>query len=123
DENSSEYLEADMDVLRAADFEQSGKVSRRVFVQGIGFVSVGLLTGLFGGCEPIIDAIANRPVRRRLRTGTPEVDADINTYRAAVAAMKALPAGDPRNWNAQSTIHGTAGVSFNFCEHNSDHFF
>jgi len=121
--DSSVCLEADMNVLRAADFDLTGKVSRRVFVQGIGFVGVGLLTSLFGGCEAIIDAINNRPVRRRLRTGSPEVDADINTYRDAVAAMKALPAGDLRNWNAIAAIHGTTLGGFNFCQHGTAHFF
>ena len=29
--------------------------SRRVFVQGLGFVSIGLLMGTFGGCEKIIE--------------------------------------------------------------------
>jgi len=51
--------------------------SRRVFVQGLGFVSIGLLMGTFGGCEKIIEDIKNRPIRRRLRTGSAEVDADI----------------------------------------------
>ena len=97
--------------------------SRRVFVQGIGFVSLALLMGTFGGCEKIIEDIKNRPIRRRLRTGSAEVDADIAIYRDAVTAMKALPAGDPRNWNAQAAIHGTAPCCFNFCEHNTDHFF
>ena len=97
--------------------------SRRVFVQGLGFVSLGLLMGTFGGCEKIIEDIKNRPIRRRLRTGSAEVDADIAIYRDAVAAMKALPASNPISWAAQATIHGTAGCCFNFCEHNTIHFF
>ncbi len=96
--------------------------SRRVFVQGIGFVSLSLLMGTFGGCEKIIEDIKNRPIRRRLRTGSAEVDADIAIYQDAVAAMKALPGSDPRSWTAQAAIHGV-GCCFNFCEHGTTHFF
>ena len=96
--------------------------SRRVFVQGIGFVSLSLLMGTFGGCEKIIEDIKNRPMRRRLRTGSAEVDADIAIYQDAVAAMKALPGSDPRSWTAQAAIHGQ-GCCFNFCEHGTTHFF
>lgn len=107
-------------ILQGWDFTH---LNRRVFVQGLGFISAGLITGLLGGCEPIIDAINNRPVRRRLRTGSADVDADVTTYRDAVTAMKALPASDPRSWTAQAAIHGTISGGFNFCEHGSDHFF
>jgi tyrosinase len=112
-----------MEVLTPADFaDQHNTVSRRVFIQGIGYVSMALLLGTLGGCEPIIDAIKNRPVRRRLRTGSPEVDADIDTYRQAVTAMKALPASNPTSWAAQAAIHGVT-TQFNFCEHGTVHFF
>ena len=62
-------------------------------------------------------------MRRWLRTGSAEVDADIAIYRDAVAAMKALPASNPISWAAQAAIHGTAPCCFNFCEHGTDHFF
>jgi tyrosinase len=100
----------------------SENLSRRVFVKGLGFVSIGLLLGTLGGCEQLAEAIRNRPMRRRLRTGSAEVDADIATYKQAVTLMKALPASDPRNWTAQATIHGVP-AHFNFCEHGTDHFF
>lgn len=106
----------------SAELTSSDSLSRRVFVQGLGFVSLGLLMGTFGGCEKIIEDIKNRPIRRRLRTGSAEVDADIAIYRDAVSAMKALPAGNPISWAAQAAIHG-AGCCFNFCEHGTDHFF
>ena len=32
-------------------------------------------------------------------------DRNLQTYRAAVTAMQALPASDPRSWQAQATIH------------------
>jgi tyrosinase len=106
----------------ADELTTSNNFSRRVFVQGLGFVSISLLMGMFGGCEKIIEDIKNRPIRRRLRTGSPEVDADIATYRDAVTAMKGLPGSDPRSWTAQAAVHGT-GCCFNFCEHGTDHFF
>jgi len=115
-----------MEILKPADFANDrnplNPVSRRVFVKGLGFISSALLLGLMGGCEPIIDAIKNRPIRRRLRTGSPEVDADIDTYRQAVTAMKALASNNPTSWAAQAAIHGVA-AHFNFCEHGTDHFF
>lgn len=97
-------------------------LSRRVFIQGLGFVTVGMLMGTLGGCEELAEAIRNRPTRRRLRVGNAAVDADIATYRHAVELMKALPASDPRSWTAQAIIHGTA-AGFNFCEHGTNHFF
>jgi hypothetical protein len=103
----------------------SNDLNRRVFIQGLGFVSIGLLLGTMGGCEKIIEDINNRPIRRRLRTGSPEVDADIAIYRDAVKAMKDLDSSnpsDPRSWLNQATIHGVP-AHFNFCEHGSDHFF
>ena len=115
-----------METLTPKDFVVDldlGKPSRRVFIQGLGFVSVGLLMGSLGGCETLIDAIRNRPIRRRLRTGSADVDATIAIYRDAVTAMKGLAAGDGRNWDAQAAIHGTANVGFNFCQHGTVHFF
>lgn len=118
-----------METLTAADFvEESNHTSnpgRRVFIKGLGFVSVALLLGTLGGCDQLADAIKNRPTRRRLRTGSAEVDADIATYRQAVTLMKQLdqtnPA-DPRSWKNQAAIHGTV-AGFNFCEHGTDYFF
>lgn len=97
---------------------------RRVVLRGMGAVSVALLSGtLLGGCESLLRQIANRPMRRRLRAGSPEVDADIATYRQAVSLMKGLPAGNPRSWAAQAAIHGTVAGGFNLCQHGTDHFF
>ena len=98
-------------------------MNRRVFVKGIGLVSASLLLGTLGGCEELAEEIRNRPTRRRLRTGSPEVDADIATYRQAVTLMKGLPSSDPRNWAVQAAIHGTALGGFNLCQHGTPHFF
>ena len=100
----------------------STDINRRVFVKGVGFITVGVLMGTLGGCEDLAEAIRNRPVRRRLRTGSAAVDADIATYRQAVELMKALPASDPRSWTSQAAIHGSA-AGFAFCQHGTQHFF
>lgn len=71
------------------------------------------ITGLaLGGCETLLEQIRNRPMRRDLAT-LPANDPIIDTYKAAVAAMKALPVSDPRNWTNQAAIHQ------NFCPHNN----
>jgi tyrosinase len=47
----------------------------------------------------------------------------IVSYRKAVAAMKALPASDPRSWTYQAAIHGTlttpVQTAWNTCAHGS----
>ncbi len=99
---------------------------RRVFLKGIGYVSLGLLLGTLGGCEALEESIRNRPIRRRLRTGSVEVDADIAIYAEAVRLMKELNStapADKRGWNKQSAIHGVNNVDFTFCHHGTDHFF
>ena len=97
---------------------------RRVFIKGLGYVSASLVMAtMFGGCEKIIKQIKERPVRRRLRTGSTLVDNDIAIYRDAVAQMRALPASNPRSWAAQAGLHGTVSGGFNFCQHGTDHFF
>jgi len=117
-----------METLLPSDFEDlnpGSSLSRRVFIKGLGFVSVALLMGTMGGCDKLAEAIRNRPTRRRLRTGSPEVDADIATYKQAVTLMKDLDntnPGDTRSWKNQAAIHGVVG-HFNFCEHGTDHFF
>jgi tyrosinase len=105
------------------DLFSTGNVSRRFFVKGLGFVSLALLSTTLGGCEKWFEQIKNRPMRRRLRTGSPEVDADIATYAQAVTLMKALPAADKRSWAYQAQIHGTIGGGFNLCQHGNNHFF
>jgi tyrosinase len=104
-------------------FDWNRAMHRRLFIKGMGWVSGALLLSTLGGCEGCIEKIKNRPIRRRLRAGSPEVDAVIATYKQAVTAMKALPATDPRSWSAQAGIHGTVAGGFNFCQHGSNHFF
>jgi tyrosinase len=115
-----------MDELSLGLFEDesSNELSRRVFVKGLGLVTVGLVLSTIGGCDldKLLEAIANRPTRRWLRTGSPEVDADIATYRQGVTLMQGL-GGDSRSWNNQAGIHGTVAGGFLWCQHYTDHFF
>ncbi len=94
-------------------------VGRRAALDRLGRLgALSLLGGApfaLGGCEALLERIRNRPIRRSLRT-LPDNDPVIQTYRAAVAAMKALPASDRRNWNAQAQIH------FDFCPHGNWYF-
>jgi tyrosinase len=98
-------------------------VDRRIFIKGVGVASTALITATLGGCEALHEQIENRPVRRRLRTGSADVDAMIAIYKDAVVAMQALPGSNPRSWEAQSGIHGTVNGGFNFCQHGTSHFF
>jgi len=96
---------------------------RRGFLKGLGGAALGLfVASTLGGCESLLEAIRNRPVRRRLNAANAAVQLDVQTYRAAVAAMQALPAADPRSWAAQAAIHGTVAGGFNLCQHGTPHF-
>jgi tyrosinase len=87
--------------------------SRRTVLAALAQASLLGLSGLtLGGCEHIRRKIAQRRTRRDLATLAAN-DPIIETYRAAVAAMKALPASDPRSWNRQAQIH------FDFCPHSN----
>jgi tyrosinase len=83
---------------------------RREFVQSVVTGVAGLSMIGCDGCEKVLQDIANRPIRRSLATLAAN-DPIITAYRAAVVAMRALPAGDPRNWTKQAQIH------FDFCPH------
>lgn len=92
----------------------NAQLSRRSVLRGgVSLSALGLLAAT-GGCESIKDAIANRPVRKRSTSAAAATD--MATYAAAVTAMKALPASDPRNWLAQANIHQ------NFCPHGNWYF-
>lgn len=83
--------------------------SRRDFLRGGASLSALALLAATGGCEALRDAIRNRPIRRDVTTAAAANDVAI--YGDAVAAMKALPSSDPRNWTNQAEIH------LNFCPH------
>ena len=87
--------------------------SRRAVLATLAHAALlGLGGATLGGCEHIRRKIAQRRTRRDLATLAAN-DPIIETYRAAVAAMKALPASDPRNWNRQAQIH------FDLCPHSN----
>jgi tyrosinase len=85
--------------------------TRRSFIRRT--ASWAALAGLgpfLGSCEGCLERIRNRPIRRSLAT-LPDNDPIIETYREAVAAMKALPGTDNRSWTRQAQIH------FDHCPH------
>jgi hypothetical protein len=95
---------------------------RREFLRQLGMGSAFMLFALqFGGCEEIIDAIKNRPTRRRITPGSPEAQAMMELYKEAVSQMKGLSAADGRSWVKQASLHGTASA-FTFCKHRTSHF-
>ena len=90
-------------------------LSRRNFMKGAAGLGALTILGLTGGCE-IFEAttkrIQNRPIRRNISSLAAN-DPIIQTYKDAVAKMKALPMSDPRNWTKQAQIH------LNHCPHNN----
>lgn len=70
---------------------------------------------LLGGCELLAEKIRNRPLRRNIAS-LANNDPIIQAYRTGVAAMKALPDSDGRNWNRQAKIHA------DFCPHGNWYF-
>nr|NUR36718.1 tyrosinase family protein [Sphingomonas sp.] len=57
-----------------------------------------------GGCDKIFEKIKKRPVRRDI-SGLASNDSILQTYRDGIAAMRALGAGDRRNWRTFAAVH------------------
>jgi tyrosinase len=95
--------------------------SRRIFVKGVGLIAGSWLLGTLGGCECLLKEIEHRPTRRRVRTGSSEVDRDVAHYTQAVQAMMAP--SSTVTWAAEAAIHGTIAAGFIYCQHGNDHFF
>ncbi len=98
-------------------------INRRLFIKQSSLSTIALLsTSLFmGGCEDFFKAIANRPVRRRIRNSA-KAQEMIDIYRTAVSIMKGQGAGglaptDNRFWSKQAQIHQ------DFCPHGNWFFF
>ena len=83
---------------------------RRAFVGGAGVLGAAMLGTLRVSVGK--GAIGTRRSVRSMRANDP----DLAAYRRAVAAMKALPASDPRNWNRFAAIHAS------FCPHGNWYF-
>ncbi|HWN11268.1 MAG TPA: tyrosinase family protein [Pyrinomonadaceae bacterium] len=84
--------------------EDFGLFSRRDFMKGAGALGITGLALWSGACESACKKIKERPTRRNIANLAAN-DPIIQTYKDAVAAMKALPATDGRNWNKQADIH------------------
>ncbi|QDT02390.1 Tyrosinase [Rubripirellula lacrimiformis] len=73
------------------------------------------------------DGVKEARVERRVRRNIRSLDeAEIETLRRGIDAMKSRPASDPTSWAFQANIHGTFTGSnplFNQCQHGTDHFF
>ena len=82
-------------------------LSRRAFLAGSSALTIA--------GSPIEVRAQGGGMRRSVR-GMSLDDADLAAYARAVAAMKALPASDPRNWNRFADIHR------NFCPHGNWYF-
>ncbi len=85
---------------------------REVLISG-GVVGAGLIAADF----PITKAFAAAPPLRQSLKGMAWNHPILETYRDAVAQMKAKPAADPFNWTKLAHIHGTNPNQFHFCPH------
>jgi tyrosinase len=88
---------------------QAAGLNRAEFMTSIATLGLALATG---GCEQILQQIANRPTRRNIANLAPN-DPILQAYRSAITQMQALPSSDPRNWTKQAQIH------LNHCPHNN----
>ena len=101
--------------------------SRRQFITVAGTIAAwGIASAHAGTCKR---RRRSGSLQRRLLASSLRVRPDIaslseeqlGSLRNGVAAMKALPASDPRSWRFQANIHGTLGPAtsplFNQCEH------
>ena len=78
------------------------------------FVAAASAFATFGAIREI--GAQGRAVARRSISAMAANDPDLVAYRRAVAAMKALPPADPRNWYRFANIHR------NFCPHGNWYF-
>jgi tyrosinase len=95
--------------------EELALFSRRDFLKSVGALSAAGFALWAGGCESCSMQIANRPTRRNI-SNLAANDPIIQTYKAAVAAMKGLDTSnpsDPRGWSNQANLH------FNKCTHSN----
>jgi tyrosinase len=83
-------------------------LNRRAFVTGASALA------MLGGIRASVGQGATG-TRRSVR-GMTANDPDLAAYRRGVAAMKALPASDPRNWTRFAAIHAS------FCPHGNWYF-
>src|SRR5438445_10142519 len=105
-------------------------LSRRQFITVAGTIAAsGIASARAGTCRRRRRGGSPQSPQRRLFASSLRVRPDIaslseeqlGSLRNGVAAMKALPASDPRSWRFQANMHGTLGPAtsplFNQCEH------
>jgi tyrosinase len=84
--------------------------SRRAFLKNTVLLASAVMTGLKLTASQA--QLSQNGVRVRRDIGELDLDDPVlETYREAIAAMQALPANDPRNWNNQAQLH------LQFCPH------
>ena len=93
--------------------EDLGFFNRRDFMKGAGALGITGIALWSGACESACKKIKERPTRRNI-SNLAANDPIIQTYKDAVAAMKALPAADGRNWTKQAQIHNNKCVHGNW---------
>jgi tyrosinase len=101
------------DIVDALEASTGSQPAHKVL--GMTRRQLGVLAGLIGAggvglacteatIESLIEQIQNRPVRRNANNMAAD-DPTLVSYAAAIEAMQALPASDPRNWTRQAQIH------------------
>lgn len=102
----------------------SRQITRRHFLKTAGAAASATLVG-----ESLIGSTAAQAASSYVRRDIGLLatnDPIITSYRAAVKAMKALPATDPRSWTYQAAIHGTTTTpvqtAWKTCEHGTYYF-
>jgi tyrosinase len=97
---------------RPARFGDLLGLSRRDFMKlsALGVAGLALASCTEEQLKEFEEKVKNRPVRRDINSLAND-DPILVSYRAAVTAMKGLPASDRRNWQRQAEIH------LNFCPH------
>ena len=102
------------------------RITRRQFLEHAGAAAGLALVGCGAPRKHICPTTPPVPFVRRDIGGLAATDPVILSYRKAVAAMRALPAHDPRSWSYQAAIHGTlttpAMTAWNSCTHGSNLF-
>jgi tyrosinase len=82
---------------------QDHPMTRRDFLYGATAGTIALAAAT-GGCERVAEEVRNRPTRRNI-ANLGATDPIIQSYKAAVTAMRALPNSDRRSWTRQAQIH------------------
>lgn len=98
-------------------------ISRRRFIRNTGLAATAAVGASWLGPKALFGAT---PFVRRDIGNLDASNPVLESYRAAITAMQALPSSDPLSWAYQAAIHGTtmAGsmTSWNTCQHGTQYF-